>query len=236
VDGRTIAIGNRRLMGDHGVATDAMEQQVADLETDGRTVMWIADTGPPARLLGAIGVSDPIKPHAREAIARLEALGVKPILVTGDNERTARAVAAKVGVNEVAAGVLPEGKAAVVEKLRSEGRRVGMVGDGVNDAPALAAADVGIAMGTGADVAMNAAGVTLMRGEPMLIADAIGISRATYGKIRQGLFWAFIYNVVGIPLAAFGMLDPVYAGAAMALSSVSVVANALTLRLWKPGA
>ncbi len=236
VDGRSIAIGNRRLMGDHGVATNALEQQVADLETDGRTVMWIADTGPPARLLGAIGVSDPIKPHAREAIARLDALGVKPILVTGDNERTARAVAAKVGVYEVAAGVLPEGKAAVVEKLRSEGRRVGMVGDGVNDAPALAAADVGIAMGTGADVAMNAAGVTLMRGEPMLIADAIGISRATYAKIRQGLFWAFIYNVVGIPLAAFGMLDPVYAGAAMALSSVSVVANALTLRLWKPGA
>ena len=166
----------------------------------------------------------------------MKALGVAPRLVTGDNERTARAVAAKVGIEDVAAGVLPEGKAAQVEALRAAGKRVGMVGDGVNDAPALAAADVGIAMGTGADVAMNAAGVTLMRGDPMLIADAIGVSRATYRKIQQGLFWAFIYNIVGIPLAAFGMLDPVYAGAAMAMSSVSVVGNALLLRRWKPGA
>jgi Cu+-exporting ATPase len=235
VEGRSLAIGNRRLMSESGVDASALEARVAALETEGRTVMWIADLAPQPQLIGAIGVADPIKPHAREAVARLIALGVTPRLVTGDNERTARAVAAQVGIEDVAAGVLPDGKAAQVEILRAAGKHVGMVGDGVNDAPALAAADIGIAMGTGADVAMNAAGVTLMRGDPMLIADAIGISRATYAKIKQGLFWAFIYNVVGIPLAAFGMLDPVYAGAAMALSSVSVVTNALTLRRWRPG-
>ena len=233
VEGRTLAIGNRRLMQENGVDASELEARVAALETQGRTVMWVAQAGPAPRLLGAVGVADPIKPRAREAVARLKALGVAPRLVTGDNERTAQAVAAQVGVDDVAAGVLPEGKAAQVEGLRAAGKRVGMVGDGVNDAPALAAADVGIAMGTGADVAMNAAGVTLMRGDPLLIADAIGVSRATYAKIKQGLFWAFVYNVVGIPLAAFGMLDPVYAGAAMALSSVSVVTNALTLRRWK---
>ena len=235
VEGRKLAIGNRRLMEENGVDAAALEDRVAALESEGRTVMWVAELGGRPHLLGAIGVADPIKPNAREAVARLKALGVAPRLVTGDNERTARAVAAKVGVEDVAAGVLPEGKAAQVEELRAAGKRVGMVGDGVNDAPALAAADVGIAMGTGADVAMNAAGVTLMRGDPMLIADAIGVSRATYRKIQQGLFWAFIYNIVGIPLAAFGMLDPVYAGAAMAMSSVSVVGNALLLRRWKPG-
>ncbi len=235
MEGRSIAIGNRRLMQENGVDASALEERVAALETQGRTVMWVADLAPAPHLIGAIGVADPIKPHAREAVARLKALGVMPRMVTGDNERTARAVALQVGIEDVAAGVLPEGKAAQVETLRSAGKRVGMVGDGVNDAPALAAADVGIAMGAGADVAMNAAGVTLMRSDPLLIADAIGVSRATYRKIQQGLFWAFIYNVIGIPLAALGMLDPVYAGAAMAMSSVSVVANALTLRRWKPG-
>ena len=234
VEGRSIAIGNRRLMQENGIETSALEERVAALETQGRTVMWVADLAPSPQLLGAIGVADPIKPHAREAVARLIALGVTPRLVTGDNVLTARAVALQIGIEDVAAGVLPEGKAAQVEEMRAAGKRVGMVGDGVNDAPALAAADVGIAMGTGADVAMNAAGVTLMRGDPLLIADAIGISRATYRKIQQGLFWAFIYNVIGIPLAAFGLLDPIYAGAAMALSSVSVVVNALTLRRWTP--
>lgn len=235
VEGRTVAVGNRPLMHEVGAALDVLDAEAARLESEGRTVMWAADvSSAPPRLLGAVGVADTIKPHAAAAVARLKSLGVNPMMVTGDNERTARAVAAQIGVTDVAAGVLPDGKAAVVERLRQEGRRVGMAGDGVNDAPALAAADIGFAMGTGADVAMDAAGVTLMRGDPLLIADAIRISRATYGKIRQGLFWAFIYNVVGVPLAAFGMLDPVYAGAAMALSSVSVVANALTLRAWKP--
>ncbi len=233
VDGRALAIGNRRLMGEYNIDASALEARAAELETQGRTVMWIGERTNPARLLGVIGVADPIKPHAAQAVQRLIAAGVTPYLITGDNERTAAYVAQLVGVERVFAGVLPEGKAAAVEGLRKEGRHVAMVGDGVNDAPALAAADVGIAMGAGADVAMNTAGVTLMRSDPLLIADAIDISRATYAKIRQGLFWAFVYNVVGMPIAAFGLLDPVYAGAAMALSSFSVVANALLLRRWK---
>lgn len=233
VDGRALAIGNRRLMGEYNIDASALEARAAELEIQGRTVMWIGECTEQPRLLGVIGVADPIKPHAAQAVQRLIAAGVTPYLITGDNERTAAYVAQLVGVERVFAGVLPEGKAAAVEGLRKEGRHVAMVGDGVNDAPALAAADVGIAMGAGADVAMNTAGVTLMRSDPLLIADAIDISRATYAKIRQGLFWAFVYNVVGMPIAAFGLLDPVYAGAAMALSSFSVVANALLLRRWK---
>ena len=233
VDNRLLAIGNRRLMGEYDIDASPLEARAAELETHGRTVMWIGERTQPPRLLGVIGVADPIKPHAARAVQRLIAAGITPYLITGDNERTAAYVARLVGVERVFAGVLPEGKAAAVEGLRKEGRHVAMVGDGVNDAPALAAADVGIAMGAGADVAMNTAGVTLMRSDPLLIADAIDISRATYAKIRQGLFWAFVYNVVGIPIAAFGYLDPVYAGAAMALSSFSVVANALLLRRWK---
>ncbi len=143
-------------------------------------------------------------------------------------------MAAQLGITRVRAGVLPGEKAAEVRRLQAEGHHVGMVGDGINDAPALAAADIGIAMGTGTDVAMQTAGITLMRGDPLLIGDAIAISRATYNKIRQGLFWAFIYNVIGMPLAALGLLNPVFAGAAMALSSVSVVSNALLLRRWRP--
>ncbi|MGF6924340.1 P-type E1-E2 ATPase [Paraburkholderia sp. 40] len=151
-----------------------------------------------------------------------------------DNQGAARAVADKLGIEDVRAEVLPEDKARVVSDLRASGGTVGMVGDGINDAPALAATDVGIAMATGTDVAMHAAGITLMRCDPALIADAIDISRRTYRKIQQNLFWAFIYNVVGVPLAALGLLNPVVAGAAMAFSSVSVVSNALTLRLWSP--
>jgi len=158
------------------------------------------------------------------------------VLLTGDNVRTAQAVADALGIERVLAEVLPEGKAAEIARLRTEGHCVAMVGDGVNDAPALALADVGIAMGTGAAVAMQAAGITLMRGDPLLIADAIAISRATYRKIRQNLFWAFVYNVIGIPLAGFGLLSPMLAGAAMAFSSVSVVSNALLLRRWRPNA
>ncbi len=156
------------------------------------------------------------------------------MLLTGDNERTAAAVGAQLGVQRVVAGALPQEKVAEVRRMQAQGRLVGMVGDGVNDAPALAQADVGIAMGSGSDVALQTAGITLMRADPELIADAIAISRATYEKIRQGLFWAFVYNVVGLPAAALGMLSPVVAGGAMALSSVSVVANALRLRGWKP--
>ncbi|HUZ73783.1 MAG TPA: heavy metal translocating P-type ATPase [Stellaceae bacterium] len=236
VGGRGLAIGNRRLMRDHGIATDSLEAEAARLEERGRTVMWIAALEPRPALLGLIAVADPIRPTARAAVRRLHAIGIETVLLTGDNERTAAAVAAELGIKRVLAGVLPGEKAAEVQRLQAEGRHVGMVGDGVNDAPALAAADIGIAMGTGADVAMQTAGITLMRGDPLLIGDAIAVSRATYNKIRQGLFWAFFYNVIGMPAAAVGLLSPVIAGAAMALSSVSVVSNALLLRRWRPTA
>jgi Cu+-exporting ATPase len=234
VDGRRLAIGNRRLMTEVGIAIEEGEARAARLESEGRTVMWIAALDPEPAWLGLIAVADPIKSTAAAAVRHLREIDIEVILLTGDNERTAAAVAAQLGIQRLRAGVLPAGKAAEIERLRTEGRQVGMVGDGVNDAPALAAADVGIAMGTGADVAMQTAGVTLMRGDPRLVGDAIAVSRATYRKIRQGLFWAFVYNVIGMPAAALGLLSPVIAGAAMALSSVSVVTNALLLRLWRP--
>ncbi len=190
-------------------------------------------TSTPPRLIGLLAFSDAIKPSARRAIESLRALGLRTVLISGDNRGSVDAVGRALGFDEVHADVLPGDKAALVLRLRAGGARVAMVGDGINDAPALAAADVGIAMSTGTDVAMHAAGVTLMRGDPALVADAIEISRRTYRKIRQNLFWAFAYNVVGLPLAAFGWLNPMLAGAAMALSSVSVVGNALLLRRWR---
>jgi P-type Cu+ transporter len=167
-------------------------------------------------------------------VQTLRASGIETVMVTGDSHGAAQAVAQELGIDRVFAEVLPGDKAEVVATLKREGKVVAMVGDGINDAPALAAADVGIAMATGTDVAMHTAGITLMRGDPVLVAGGIDVSRRTYAKIRQGLFWAFAYNAIGIPLAAFGYLSPVLAGAAMALSSVSVVANALTLRGWQP--
>jgi len=234
IEGRSLVIGNRRLMNESGIETSSLEARAQALEGEGSTVIWIGDAAQKA-LLGMIALKDVLKPQSVAAVARLKARGITPVLVTGDNERTAAAVAKAAGIDRVEAGVLPEGKVKVIEGLDAQGRVVAMVGDGVNDAPALAAANVGMAMGTGADVAMSTAGITLMRGDPMLIADAIGISKATYSKIKQGLFWAFIYNIVGIPLAAFGILNPLFAGAAMALSSVSVVTNALLLKRWKAG-
>jgi Cu+-exporting ATPase len=234
VGDRHLAIGSRRLMAENHVLIDDLDEQAATLEERGRTVMWVADIAPEPTLLGIIAVADPVRPTARAAVQRLQALGIDTVLLTGDNERTAAAVAAEVGICRVMAGVLPGEKAAEVQRLQLAGHHVAMVGDGVNDAPALAAADIGIAMGTGTDVAMQAAGITLMRGDPLLIGDAIAVSRATYNKIRQALFWAFFYNVIGLPAAALGLLSPVIAGAAMALSSVSVVSNALLLRRWRP--
>jgi Cu+-exporting ATPase len=227
-----LVIGSRRLMDERGIDRARLDEEAERLEDEGNTVMWIAsDT-----LLGAIAVGDTVREDARAAIDRLRAEGVRPIMLTGDNARTAAHVAELLGGLEVIAEVLPEDKAAKVESLRGEGEIVAMVGDGVNDAPALAAADVGFAMGTGTDVAMSTAGVTLMRPELDLVAAAIDASRATRRKIWQNLGWAFIYNVVGIPLAALGFLTPVFAGAAMAMSSVSVVTNALLLRRWRPEA
>ncbi len=234
VTGRTVAIGNRRLMADCKVPQERLESRAAALEELGRTVMWVAEVGEAPDLLGLIAVADPLRPTARAAVEHLTRLGIATVLLTGDNAHTAKAVARELGITQVLAGVLPAEKAREIERLQAAGKRVGMVGDGVNDAPALAQADIGIAMGSGADVAMQTAGITLMRADPLLIGDAIAVSRATYNKIRQGLFWAFFYNVIGMPAAALGFLNPVIAGAAMALSSLSVVSNALLLRRWRP--
>lgn len=183
-------------------------------------------------VLGLLAFGDRIKQGSREAVARLRQMGIDTVMLTGDNRGAAQAVARQLGIGHVHAEVLPADKAAVVTALRGQGRRVAMVGDGINDAPALACSDVGLAMATGTDVAMHSAGITLMRGEPELVVDALLVARRSYRKIRQNLGWAFIYNVIGLPLAAFGLLNPVLAGAAMAASSVSVVGNALLLRRW----
>jgi P-type Cu+ transporter len=235
VGGVTVYLGNKRLMQEMNVSTIGMDDAAQAHENAGSTVSWLAVKAAGAmELAGLIAFGDTLKASAKEAIARLSEMGVASVMLTGDNQGSARAVASAVGITEFKAEVLPADKANVIAQLKSGGRTVAMVGDGINDAPALAAADVGIAMSTGTDVAMHTAGITLMRGDPTLVADAIGISKKTYNKIRQNLGWAFIYNIVGIPLAAFGYLNPVIAGAAMALSSVSVVTNALLLRNWKP--
>ena len=233
---RELLLGSSRLIGEQGLDFSSLQAAARDFEEQGRSVSWVAEIAPDKRILGLLAFGDEPKASAKEAVQALQARGISSIMITGDNEGSAKAVARQLGIDEVIANILPEGKAATVEDLRRRNRVVAMVGDGVNDAPALAAADVGIAMATGTDVAMHAAGITLMRGDPRLVADAIDISRRTYSKIRQGLFWAFIYNLVGIPLAALGYLSPVIAGGAMALSSVSVVANALTLRRWRASA
>ena len=233
VEGRSLRLGSPRFMQELGVAVTVFSARAQTLESEGRTVSWLADVTNQPVLLGLLAFGDTLKPSAEAAVSQLHTLGLKTALVTGDNHGSAQAVARTLGIDLVHAQVLPEDKAAIVEQLKAQGGTVAMVGDGINDAPALAAADVGIAMSTGTDVAMHAAGITLMRGNPALVADAIDISRRTYAKIRQNLFWAFIYNLVGIPLAAFGLLSPVLAAAAMALSSVSVVLNALLLRRWK---
>ena len=236
VEGRELRLGSTRYMKELGVDCAALLQPAQQHEAQGQTVSWLADVTDTPVLLGLFAFGDTVKADAIDAVARLHALNVRTVLVTGDNRGSAHAVAQALGIGQVEAEVLPQDKAEIVAKLKQGGagrRIVAMVGDGINDAPALAAADVGIAMSTGTDVAMHAAGVTLMRGKPSLVADAIDISRRTYAKIRQNLFWAFVYNVVGVPLAAFGLLNPVIAGAAMAFSSVSVVGNALLLRRWK---
>ncbi|AEG93992.1 heavy metal translocating P-type ATPase [Ramlibacter tataouinensis] len=235
VDGRELRLGSSRFMRELGVDLGDLGGLAATLQTQGRTVSWVADVTGTAKLAGLLAFGDALKAAAPEAIRKLRSQGVQAVLVTGDNRGSAEVVARQLGMSEVRAEVLPEDKARIVGELKAGGRTVAMVGDGINDAPALAAADVGIAMSTGTDVAMHAAGITLMRGDPSLVADALDISRRTYAKIRQNLFWAFVYNVVGIPLAAFGLLSPVIAGAAMAFSSVSVVSNALMLRRWRGG-
>lgn len=231
VDGRTIAIGNAALMTELGIDTKLFEREKSRLEAEAKTVVAVARD---REVLGLIALADPIRPESAEALRALAAAGIRCRLLTGDSVAVATAVAARLGMEDFRAEVRPDGKAAEVARLRADGRKVAMVGDGVNDAPALAAADVGIAIGTGADVAIETAMVTLMRPDPRLVPAALEISRATVRKIRQNLFWAFAYNVVGIPLAAFGLLSPAFAGLAMAMSSVTVVSNAGLLTRWVP--
>ena len=234
VRGDVLALGSSRLLHELGADAGALAPHAQRLETQGRTIAWLVRRrGEGAELLGLLAFGDSLKPEALQAVAHLHGLGIKTLMLTGDNRGSAQAIARALGIGEWRADVLPADKAAVVRELRAACAVVAMVGDGINDAPALAAADVGIAMSTGTDVAMETAGITLMRGDPRLVADALDLSRRTVAKIRQGLFWAFAYNVLGIPLAALGLLNPVIAGAAMALSSVSVVTNALLLRRWR---
>ncbi|CAD2265885.1 Copper-exporting P-type ATPase [Stutzerimonas stutzeri] len=234
LDGRQLALGNRRMLDEFGLQPGELLDTAQHWEAEGRTLSWLVESAPQPRVLGLFAFGDSLKEGAAAAIAALDARHIRSHLITGDNRGSARVVAEALHIDDVHAEVLPADKAATVAELKKGGAVVAMVGDGINDAPALAAADVGIAMGGGTDVAMHAAGITLMRGDPRLVPAALEIARRTYRKIQQNLFWAFIYNLVGIPLAAFGFLSPVVAGAAMALSSVSVVSNALLLRSWKP--
>jgi Cu+-exporting ATPase len=234
LDGRHYALGSARILDDYQVDGAALATKAALLQDKGDSVAWVVETAPDRRLLGLIGFGDQVKADARAAISTLHKLGIKTVLLTGDNQGSADAVAQALGMTSVFANVLPGEKASTVQSLRAAGHVVAMVGDGVNDAPALAAADVGIAMASGTDVAIHTAGITLMRSAPQLVPAAIDISRRTYRKIRQNLFWAFAFNVAGITMAALGMLTPIIAGAAMAMSSVSVIVNALLLRNWRP--
>ena len=233
LDNRELALGNRRLLEESGLSAGPLADCAQAWETEGRTLSWLIEQRPQPRVLGLFAFGDTLKPGALQAVQQLSARHISSHLLTGDNRGSAKVVAEALGIRDVHAEVLPADKAATVAELKKTGV-VAMVGDGINDAPALAAADIGIAMGGGTDVAMHAAGITLMRGDPRLVPAALEISRKTYAKIRQNLFWAFVYNLIGIPLAAFGLLNPVLAGAAMSLSSVSVVSNALLLKTWKP--
>jgi Cu+-exporting ATPase len=237
VDGRAVVIGNEALMADYGLRVDALADAAARLTGEAKTPVYVDVDG---ELAGLMAVADPIKASSREAIARLHRMGLQVVMLTGDNPRTAEAVARQAGVDRVVAGVLPEGKVAEIRRLQEAGQVVAMVGDGINDAPALAQADVGIAIGTGTDIAIEASDVTLMRGDLGGVASAIALSRRTMRTMKQNLFWAFIYNVVGIPIAAGALypalgllLSPILASAAMAFSSVSVVGNSLRLRRFR---
>ena len=239
VAGRVLRLGSTRWLGEQGLAPDATLQAAAEhARAEGHSVSWLFDTDA-GTVRAMLAFGDTLRPEAAQAVAALHAQGVRCVLVSGDHRAAAEAVARQLGIDEVHAEVLPGDKARVVGALRQglpAGARVAMVGDGINDAPALAAADVGVALATGTDVAMASAGLTLMRGDLRLVPEALALSRAVARKIGQNLFWAFAYNVVGIPAAALGGLTPVVAGAAMALSSVTVVGNALLLRRWKPPA
>ncbi|QZT34886.1 heavy metal translocating P-type ATPase [Caldalkalibacillus thermarum TA2.A1] len=227
VDQHQVLVGTRRLMAKHNIDVSPALGQLEQLEQEGKTAMLVAVDGTYA---GIVAVADRVKETSREAVARMKAMGLEVLMITGDNERTARAIARQVGIDHVLAEVLPEGKADEVKKLQQQGKKVAMVGDGINDAPALAVADIGMAIGTGTDIAMETADIALMRGDLNSVVDALLMSRKTMRNIKQNLFWAFCYNTAAIPVAAAGLLQPWIAGAAMAFSSVSVVLNALRLQ------
>jgi len=228
---RVVDIGTRKLMKEKNQDVSSIEVTISKLEDEGKTAMLFAVNG---MLEAVIAVADTLKENSIEAIDQLKEMGIEVYMITGDNQRTAKAIAAQVGITQVLAEVLPENKAEEVEKLKSQGKIVAMVGDGINDAPALVTADIGMAIGTGTDVAIEAADITLMRGDLRSIPAAIRLSKKTMSKIKQNLFWAFIYNIIGIPFAALGLLSPIIAGGAMAFSSVSVVTNSLSLKRFKP--
>ncbi len=230
VEGRAVLIGTRSYLREHNVSIEAVEDQVSELEAAGKTVMLLSVDG---TAQGLLAVADRVKDSSRRAIQVLKEMGLQVYMITGDNRRTAEAIGWEVGVADIMADVLPERKAQAVEEIRKQGKIVAMVGDGINDAPALVTADIGMAMGTGTDIAMESADITLMNGDLMSVPIAIQLSQRTMRKIKQNLFWAFFYNIVGIPIAALGMLNPIIAGAAMAFSSVSVVSNSVSLRRFK---
>jgi Cu+-exporting ATPase len=230
VEGTVVLLGNRRLFASEGIDTTGVEQRMTALEGEGKTAMLVACNG---QLAGIIAVADILKSEAKEAVSALQRDGVEVIMLSGDNERTARAVAKQLSIERVIAEVLPADKANIIQQLRAEGRVVAMVGDGVNDAPALAAADIGVAIGSGSDVAKETGGIILVKNDVRDVVTGIRLSRATMRKIKQNLFWAFIYNTVGVPIAALGLLNPIIAAAAMALSSLSVITNSALLRRTK---
>lgn len=231
VSDNAVISGNEQFMHDHGIATTAEADMAATWESEGKTVIWIAQNN---TLLGVMAIADPLRPESIPAVAELKRMGIHTSLLSGDAVRAVEEIGRQVGIDKARGAVKPADKSAEVKTLQANGYHVGMIGDGINDAPALAAANVGIAMGSGTDVAMETAGITLMRSNPELVPAAIAVSRATWQKIKQNLFWAFAYNVMGIPFAMAGFLSPTIAGAAMAFSSVSVVSNSLLLRRWKP--
>ena len=238
IDNQTLLAGNKKLMTERGIALAEIDQASDRLATEGKTPMYIAIDG---EMAGIIAVADTVKQHSRQAIEKLHQMGIEVVMITGDNKRTAEAIAQGVGIDRVLSEVLPEDKANEVKKLQAEGKKVGMVGDGINDAPALAQSDIGLAIGSGTDVAMESADIVLMRSDLMDVPTALELSHATIRNIKQNLFWAFAYNVIGIPIAMgllhiFGgpLLNPMLAGAAMSFSSVSVLVNALRLKRFKP--